>query len=156
MLGVCLKNSVCESVCFLALAFGYLAALPLAADAGPAGVWKTVDDKTGKPRGTVLIYEQNGAFFGKIASTFNPKEADERCTLCKDKRKDGPVIGLLILRNMKENSGGEYDGGDILDPDTGAVYRCKMRLAEGGKKLVVRGYIGFALLGRSQVWSREP
>lgn len=142
---------------FLVLALGFLAALAaVAAAPGPAGLWKTVDDKTGKPRGTVLIYEQKGAFFGRITSAIDPEEARERCVPCKDERKDQPVIGLLILRNMKRRADGEYDGGDILDPDTGTVYRCKIRLAEGGKKLVVRGYIGFSLLGRSQTWSREP
>lgn len=141
-----------------ALALGLLPIpFALAAPPGPAGLWKTIDDKTKKPRGQVLIYEQNGLFFGRIASTFNPAEALKRCVPCKDERKDQPVIGLLILRNMKgEGEDGEYDGGDILDPDNGTVYRCKMRLADGGKKLIVRGYIGFSLLGRSQTWLREP
>lgn len=126
-----------------------------AADPGPAGLWKTIDDKTKRPRGTVLIYEQDGLFFGKIASTFNPAEAREKCVSCRDERKDQPVIGLLILRNMKEN-GSQFDGGDILDPDTGKVYRCRMQLTDGGAKLILRGYIGFSLLGRSQTWLREP
>jgi uncharacterized protein (DUF2147 family) len=122
----------------------------------PSGLWKTIDDKTGRPRGTVRIYEENGAFFGKIEATVDPAEAKKRCGLCKGERKDKPVIGLLILRNMKGQGGaGEFGGGDILDPDTGFVYRCNMRLTSAGGKLVLRGYIGFSLLGRSQTWIRE-
>lgn len=122
---------------------------------GPAGLWKTIDDKTGKPKGTVRIYEENGEFFGRIESSLNPADAHERCDQCKDDRKDKPIIGLLIMRRMKKN-GDEYGGGDILDPDNGSVYRCKFRIADQGRKLLLRGYIGFSLLGRSQAWTREP
>lgn len=69
-------------------------------------------------------------------------------------RKNQPVVGMVILTGMRKN-GSEYNGGEILDPDTGWVYRCKMRLVEGGKKLILRGYLGFSLLGRSQTWIRE-
>ena len=133
-----------------------LSALPaVAAEPGITGRWKTIDDKTGKPRGIVLIWEQNGQFFGKIEKSLDPKNARERCDLCKDDRKDKPVIGLEILRHLKR-SGDAYSGGDILDPDNGSVYRCKAKLVEGGQKLVLRGYIGISLLGRSQTWIREP
>ena len=50
--------------------------------------------------------------------------------------------------------GSAFTGGDILDPDSGSVYRCKMHLEQDGTRLSVRGYIGFALLGRSQTWQR--
>ncbi|HEY1206441.1 MAG TPA: DUF2147 domain-containing protein [Bryobacteraceae bacterium] len=137
----------------VALAF---AALPaLAAEPAITGRWKTVDDKTGKPKGIVLIYEQNGEFFGKIESSIDPKDANKICDLCKDERKNKPVTGMVVMRHMKRD-GDEYGGGDILDPDNGKVYRCKAKLAEGGKKLIVRGYIGISLLGRSQTWTREP
>ena len=52
-------------------------------------------------------------------------------------------------------SGNDYSGGRIMDPEDGKIYRCKLRLIDGGKKLEVRGYIGFALLGRTQTWLRE-
>jgi uncharacterized protein (DUF2147 family) len=124
-------------------------------EATPAGLWRTVDDKTGKPRGIVRIYEQNGEFFGKIEETLKDEERHERCDLCTDDRKDQPIIGLVIVRSLKRK-GDEYSGGDILDPDTGTVYRCKIRLAGNGGKLVVRGYLGWSLFGRSQIWTREP
>ena len=133
-----------------------LVALPaVAAEPGITGRWKTFDDKTGKPKGIVLIYEQNGQFFGRIESAIDPKEANNICDLCKDERKNKPTVGMVFLRYMKRD-GDEYSGGDILDPDNGKVYRCKAKLEEGGKKLVVRGYIGISLLGRSQTWTREP
>jgi uncharacterized protein (DUF2147 family) len=126
----------------------------VAADPLLVGVWKTIDDRTHTARGTVQLYEQNGAIFGRIATVVDPKDSAEVCRLCEGDRRNKPVVGLIFLRNMKKQ-GSEYGGGDILDPDTGRVYRCKINLQDGGKKLVVRGYIGFSLLGRSQVWIRE-
>jgi uncharacterized protein (DUF2147 family) len=125
-----------------------------AADASPAGLWQTIDDKTGRPRGIVRIYEQNGELFGKVESASSPAEAHEVCDRCSGDRKNKPVVGMVILTGMKKN-GGEYSGGEILDPDTGWIYRCKMRLADGGKKLILRGYLGISLLGRSQTWLRQ-
>jgi uncharacterized protein (DUF2147 family) len=126
-----------------------------ATDLSPAGRWKTVDDRTGLPRGVVRIYEENGAFFGKIESGLKAGDAKEHCDLCTDDRKGKPVIGLVVMRSMKKQ-GDEYGGGDILDPDTGKVYRCKLQLLEQGKKLLVRGYMIAPILGRSQTWTREP
>ncbi len=122
-------------------------------EAGPTGVWKTFDDKTGSAKALVRIFERNGQLFGTIEKGLQQREKHV-CDLCTDERKGQPLVGMEIMRRMKK-SGTEYAGGDILDPDTGKVYRCKMRLEDGGKKLVVRGFVGFSLLGRSQVWIRQ-
>jgi uncharacterized protein (DUF2147 family) len=126
-----------------------------AADAGsPIGLWKTFDDRTGAARAIVRIYEQDGRLFGKIESSFMPGAEHRVCAVCTDERKDQPIIGLIIIRNMKHTDG-EYSGGDILDPENGSVYHCKMHV-EGGTRLVLRGYIGISLLGRNQTWQRMP
>jgi uncharacterized protein (DUF2147 family) len=136
----------------LALCFRHPA---LAADPDlPIGLWKTFDDKTGAARAIVRIYDEDGKLFGKIVSSFTPGAESRVCKVCTDERKDQPIVGLLIIRNMKRD-GGEYDGGDILDPESGSVYRCKMHV-EDGTRLIVRGYIGISLLGRSQTWQRQP
>ncbi len=119
----------------------------------PVGVWRTMDDKTGKPRGTVRLYLEGGEVFGKIESSFDPNNATDLCGLCPGDRKNKPIIGLVILRRMKKASG-EWTGGDILDPDTGQLYRCKFKITENGSRMVLRGYVGISLLGRSQVWTR--
>jgi uncharacterized protein (DUF2147 family) len=128
------------------------AAETAAAADSPIGLWKTVDDKTGAARAIVRIYEQDGRLFGKIEGSFTPGAEHRVCGVCDDDRKDQPMLGLVIIRNMKHVDD-EYGGGDILDPDTGRVYHCKMHV-EGGTHLVVRGYIGFSLLGRNQTWQR--
>jgi uncharacterized protein (DUF2147 family) len=120
----------------------------------PLGLWKTFDDKTGKPRALVRIYMQDGKYFGKIEQSFTPGAETRVCAVCTDERKNQPIIGLLIIRNVSLRDG-EYGGGDILDPDTGSVYRCKFHLENEGAVLSVRGFIGFSLLGRSQTWRRQ-
>jgi len=120
----------------------------------PVGRWRTIDDKTGNPKAIVEIYTDHNRLFGRIVATLDPK-ADKFCTKCKDERKGQPIVGMVIMRGLAIH-GEEYTGGDILDPDNGSVYRCKLRMQEGGKKLLVRGYLGFSLLGRTQTWTREP
>ena len=134
---------------------GVPAASSRAADAqSPLGLWKTVDDKTGMPRAMVRIYLQDGKYFGRIEQSFAPGAETRVCSVCTDERKNQPIIGLLIIRNVTLRDG-EYGGGDILDPDTGSVYRCKFRLDKDGAVLVVRGFIGISLLGRTQTWRRQ-
>ena len=142
---------------------GILAALALvlliqagpgrADDSSPAGLWRTFDDKTGRERGLVRIWEQDGILYGSVAGTVDPAEARRTCDKCRDDRKDRPILRLNIIRGMKRD-GDRWAGGQILDPETGETYRCSMRLQGGGSKLVVRGYLGISLLGRSQVWVR--
>lgn len=120
----------------------------------PLGLWRTIDDSTGKPRGLVRLYEQDGRYFARIERSLTPGEEGRKCTACTDERKDQPFIGLVLMRNVKLENG-EYGGGDILDPNTGSVYRCNFKLEDGGRTLVVRGYMGVSLFGRSQKWLRE-
>jgi uncharacterized protein (DUF2147 family) len=120
----------------------------------PVGRWRNIDDKTGKPKAIIQIYEENGRLFGRIEATLQP-DAKKVCDLCKDERKNRPVVGMVVMRGLSKH-GEEYSGGDILDPNNGSLYRCKLRLLEGGRQVSVRGFIGFSLLGRSQIWTREP
>ena len=66
--------------------------------------------------------------------------------------KGRPLIGLRILWDLQKGSD-QWSGGKILDPDNGKIYKCSISL--DGKKLKVRGFIGFSLLGRTQYWLRE-
>jgi uncharacterized protein (DUF2147 family) len=122
----------------------------------PVGTWQTIDDHTGQPKALVQIAEDSsGHLSGKVIKGLGPNEQpDRRCTACTDARKDQPIIGMTIISDMKKD-GDAWDHGQILDPENGKVYKCQMHLEDGGNKLVVRGYIGVALLGRSQTWVRQ-
>jgi uncharacterized protein (DUF2147 family) len=121
----------------------------------PVGLWKTIDDATGKPRSHVRIEEVNGELQGAVEKIFPfPGDDPENlCDKCKGERKDKPVVGMTILWGLK-NDGGVWKGGEILDPDNGKTYRCKMAVSDDGRELDVRGYIGISLIGRTQTWLR--
>jgi uncharacterized protein (DUF2147 family) len=132
----------------------------LALAASPAGLWKTIDDKTGKPRSLIRISETDGVYIAVVEKGLLATDTgDKVCDKCTDERKGQKIIGMTIVKGIKEKSGDsaekEYGGGEILDPDNGKIYKCKMKLSEDGNKLEVRGFIGFSLLGRSQTWMRE-
>ena len=125
------------------------------AQMSPVGVWKTIDDETKKEKSLVRIKETNGVFTGTIEKFLDPAtKVDEVCDKCSDDRKGKPVLGMTIIRNIKANADdkGIWDGGDILDPNNGKVYRARLKPVDGGKKLEMRGYLG--PFYRTQVWLR--
>jgi uncharacterized protein (DUF2147 family) len=132
------------------------AAASMAQAASPTGLWQTVDDKTGQPKALVqIVQDSDGTLTGKILTGLGGNDdPNRRCTACTDSRKDQLMKGMTIINGMKSD-GDTWDGGQILDPENGKLYKCKMHLDDGGQKLVVRGYIGVSLLGRSQTWVRQ-
>ena len=132
------------------------ATLPAAgADAqltSPVGLWQPLDS-AGKPEGLIRIFETNGLYYGRIEPSSPGDDRNARCTRCTDDRHDQPIIGLVLLRHLKPQNG-EFVGGDILDPDTGRIYGCTLRLTHGGRDAVMRGFLGISLLGHSQIWRR--
>jgi uncharacterized protein (DUF2147 family) len=139
----------------LAVTLGLFATSALA-QITPAGLWRTYSDKDGAVASEARIVDNGGVLSGKIervlAVTYKP---GDKCTKCSDDRKDQPIEGLEFIRGVKKADGEEvWTGGTILDPDNGTVYKVKLTLIEGGKKLEVRGYIGVPMLGRTQTWVR--
>ncbi len=130
----------------------FLMVIGLTAFAGVTGNWTTIDDVTGKKRAIVSISESNGVLSGTISQVFPQPGDTGKCMKCPGAFKGKSVKGLTFLWGLKGNGNNVWDGGKILDPKTGKIYRAKMTLA--GDRLYVRGYIGFSLLGRTQVWVR--
>ncbi len=144
------------SVCKVLLAFGLaMGALPAVAQPTPAGLWKTIDDATQKEKSLVRIRESNGVYSGTIEKFLDPEtKPDVVCDKCTDERKGQPVLGMTILRGLQQSADNKdvWEGGQILDPNNGKVYRSRLKPIEGGKKLEMRGYIG--PFYRTQVWVR--
>ena len=131
-----------------------MTALSVAAQMTPVGLWKTIDDHDGSVRSEVRIVDNAGVVSGKIERNLdrNAKPGD-RCTECKDDRKDQLIVGLEILRGLKKTEGKDmWESGTVIDPDNGKTYRASLTPIEGGTKLQLRGYIGFFY--RTQVWVR--
>lgn len=120
-----------------------------------SGKWTTIDDNTGKKKSIVELYKVDSKLYGKITYLY-PREGREenpKWTKCTDDRKDKPLVGLQIVRNLKWD-GDEWYGGTIVDPENGKVYNVKIWLnPDNPDKLNVRGYIGPFF--RTQEWIRE-
>lgn len=135
--------------------FGSCLAAQSTAASSPVGRWKTIDDATGKAKAIVAIREQDGKLYGSIEKVLDTDQPGPNpvCLKCDGARRNHPLVGLQILWGSKQE-GGEWTGGQILDPHSGKVYRSILALAEGGRALKVRGFIGISLIGRTEYWQR--
>lgn len=128
-----------------------------AGQATPAGLWNTISDTDGRPTAIVQILEDHGEYVGIVRGLLVAADPEDSvCGKCSGERKGQRIVGMEILRHMRRDANGEWSGGEILDPETGKTYRAKMKLEDDGQKLVLRGYVGFSLFGRSQTWVRRP
>jgi uncharacterized protein (DUF2147 family) len=138
-----------------ALAAAVSIAPAFADDSTPVGLWKNIDDVTGKPKALIRISENNGVLQGKIEQLFRAPTEDQNPKCEKCERTQEPAHHRHGIHVRPEKGWRHLHGRRNFDPDNGKVYKSKMHLSDNGKKLNVRGYIGVPMLGRSQVWVRQ-
>jgi uncharacterized protein (DUF2147 family) len=123
----------------------------------PVGLWKTIDDRTSQERSLVRIVESGGVLTGTVEKRLDPDaRPEDACGKCPGDRKDKPVLGLEVLRDVRRSAEApeRWDGGQILDPEEGRTYKVRLTPLDAGGRLEVRGYVGAPLFGRTQVWIR--
>ncbi len=139
---------------WLALAAVLLAAPGVRAADQPVGYWTTIDDDGKTPTSVIQIFSKAGKLHGKIVELINPREKNPKCSACEGKKHDQPILGMEIMWGF-EPDGDEWSGGHILDPKNGKEYKCYLEVLDAGARLKVRGYVGIALLGRTQYWRKS-
>lgn len=112
------------------------------------GKWKTIDHETGKAKSYVEIYIKNNKLYGKILSLVG-YEDDAVCN-CSGNNAGKPIVGMVFIKDFTFN--GKYWEKDkgLFDPERDKYYDGRIWLE--GKKLKVRGYVGF--LYKTQTWER--
>lgn len=103
-----------------------------------------------------VISKQGDRFSGKMIWIKDPLVNGKPAA--DDKNPDAalrsrPLLGLSLLNGFKYDSDNVWTDGKIYDPRNGKTYSCKLTLTDP-KHLNVRGYIGFSLLGRTDIWTR--
>jgi uncharacterized protein (DUF2147 family) len=152
------RGAFMKRLSYIAIAASLLLgpALAWAANDTPVGTWRQVDDATGKVKSIIQITDNNGELQAKVQQVLISDDGPHPiCKKCDGDRKDQPIEGMTIMWGVKQD-GDVWDGGKILDPASGTVYKVKLSMEDGGQKLDVRGYVGFALMGRTQTWIRQP
>jgi len=128
----------------------FVSAHAIAQNSEIVGYWKTIDDNTGKPESVIEIFQkQDGKYYGKVTDML-VKPVNEKCVKCTDDRKNKPLLGLEVIRGLVKDKSGAYKGGTITDPKNGNTYKCT--ISRKGNVLHVRGFVGFSLIGRTQMW----
>lgn len=135
----------------MSLALMMVCAIQLSAQS-PLGIWKTIDDTDNVAKSYIEIHDIDGQLYATIRELL-PAADITHCYKCKGDKKDKPLTGMTLMRELKPN-GDEWKGGYILDPASGKEYRCIISL-DSDDKLKVRGYIGTPMLGRTQYWYRK-
>jgi uncharacterized protein (DUF2147 family) len=131
------------------------------------GFWLSVDDKTNQVTAGWQIYMENGKLYGKILSTA-AAPAGALALRCKEsyagfplpgKVNTLPVAGTPWIFGLRQEKTGQWEGGNIIDPNDGKIYKCKLTFhAADGKKftadtLEMRAEVGLGI-GRSQFWRK--
>ncbi len=114
------------------------------------GQWKTIDDSTGEAKSIVEIYKVGDKLYGKIKRILKESDRKKACIACEGKNYNKPIEGMVIIKKLRKNED-EYEGGTILDPENGKVYKCKIWVDLSNPNILnVRGYIAFFY--RTQQW----
>lgn len=116
------------------------------------GKWNTLNSENNTIESVIEIYEKNGRAYAKIISISDPKKRSVICLKCAGNKKNKPILGMDILSGLIKNNT-EWSGGKILDPRNGKEYKCYIKLLDSNS-LKLRGYIGFSVFGRTEIWKR--
>ncbi len=162
--------SMNESVPLRRLALAALTALPLAAaspsigaanaSAAPTqliGQWRAIDGDSDTPYAVVEFQRSPtgtlSGFVRTLLSGADQQAASQTCDKCTGARKGAPIVGMEIIWNLRPE-GDRFIDGSIVDPESGRIFRCLVRVIDKGGRLDLTIYERFAIFGVTERWER--
>ena len=117
------------------------------------GVWQPSDG-----RSYIKIDKIGNKFFGRIVWLKEPTDDSGNPRVDENNPDESlrstPLKGYRILKDFIFNSEDElWEDGTIYDPKNGVTYNCKIELVKENQ-IEVRGFVGTAVFGRTDVWTR--
>lgn len=109
------------------------------------GVWITPE------KDSIRIYKTGGRFFGKPLVLPGQKQRLDVNNPDPVKRNRSLADVMILEDFIYEN--GIWAKGRIYDPKNGKTYSCTIKL-QSDKEMIIRGYVGISLFGRSETWTR--
>ena len=121
---------------------------------GIVGVWKT-----GEGTAMVRIYKNGDKYQGKIVWLKEPNDPETGKPKVDKNHPDEAsktrsILGLVNIWGFNYKGENVWDGGNIYDPKNGNTYSCEIKMINS-KVLEVRGYIGVAIIGRTDTWTKQ-
>lgn len=129
----------------LVLTFFFASILSAFADS-IEGVWRMNDGKA-----TMRVTIEKGKLVGRITAV-KDKSRTHDTNNPDPKLRHRKIIGLPIVWGFHKK-GDKWEGGRVYDSSDGKMYKGKIWM-EGKNTLVMRGFVGVSLLGKSAKWTR--
>ncbi|MCJ7495536.1 MAG: DUF2147 domain-containing protein [Deltaproteobacteria bacterium] len=147
--------------CILAMAMAFLFSSVVQAQNQDAIVEKWWNQEK---EAQIEIYPCDGKYCGKIIwlkepnyPANDPKGMGGQPKVDRENpdpaKRGQPILGLNLVGGFAYAGENLWEGGFIYDPREGKTYKCKMTL-ETPDNLKVRGFIGIALIGKTNNWTR--
>jgi uncharacterized protein (DUF2147 family) len=117
------------------------------------GVWSPSDG-----RSYIKIEKIGNKYYGRVVWLLEPNDENGAPRVDKNNPDESlrstPLKGYRVLKDFVYNAEEKiWEEGTIYDPKNGTTYNCKIELVEDNK-IEVRGFVGAAVFGRTDVWTR--
>ncbi len=144
------------SLFFLSCFIGLLAGSPVQEKEKAdklVGVWQPSDG-----RSYIKIDKIGNKFYGRVVWLLEPNDENGKPRVDKNNPDEAlrstPLKGYRVLKDFAyDEEEGIWKDGTIYDPKNGTTYNCKIELVNDNK-IEVRGFVGTAMFGRTDVWTR--
>ena len=119
------------------------------------GSWRAID--SGKPYAVIEFIKAGDSISGIVREQLS--SSNSGVTVCSpqcppDKRGQ-PVVGLECIWGLRSNADPLYfEGGQVLLPEDGAQFQCRISVLPDGRNLRVRLFVGTPIFGSTEIWQR--